>query len=1461
MTLSPVADIKSQSSLPLTNSPFAKYMKKMYKLVLSTAIVASFSNLMEKLDLYIYKVPLDPSPLLQIASICLSTVEISIADLGNVNGARIIQYGCMNIITRIFGIYRSIRKIIIDDVLSALKNVPVGKKNARNFVLNGISYHFKNATAVNVDDMKSLTGQIVVQNASVLICDLIQSCISRPDCRSGSHCNQQTNCTTPPLSLRESAQITPPENDAIMISSGGFNESMAVCILFSTALLQKCSKRGEEGGASEYRPVLQHLVQDWLQMQLLPEYPAAEIILVTLSKKLCEDMIGCSSISSSSSDSLELTYLTTAIDTLGLICSDICAKIAAAKCNPLIFPKALSLENIENTSKDPSNSETEKNRCFCGRDSYNNTDMLDCDRCHNWFHMSCVGVAKNNLPDRYICDECNLQLWIIDQMDVLVTITQSALVSDSNILSSKEFGHDDKVHIMRSLLIKFMGHNIETENQRAIEIARNFHLARFIHELQDSQNRNHTEINIFSQDSICKYYSTVWNTAVEDSSKYMKGHECEYLSQEGNAKLMLTLNASKSSLVANFPSVLGVIVTLMGDEGTVALRKLALKALSQIVSVEPSIMSRIQIRDAVSMRFHDSAISVREAAVSLVGVYVLRMPESAHMYHDPLLHRLSDSGVSVKKRVVKIFKELLSNNSSYHGRTSVFVRFLEQASDRKEDDCVRYLIYETFQELWCIGLKAEGKTKTEHDARQIARDMIDIVYVSKTSEYLSILVRDLLLDLSDTDKGKKCTRQQVDEFAVEAYFISIINGLLDELVACDDRKTKTKLVSEEHVWRTLVAILETLHLFAEVFPSLLSQTYDPLLPYLKGNNIVPRKFEENIVYNVCKMLTHISKSLAPAEVQRLGYSDLPTDLACISKMFPPKACCAAIETLSTFSAQEGSIIGITGTFSRELTRLTSVFYSYLLKMKDSANAFSSYSTRDKNNIHRALSVIGSICRFSTRDYNITEPDFDHIELIDASLITKENLPMCSFALFQVYLGSDDILTKCKALRALASIFFVHPRFMLAFEQQGNLSEIMSENADPTLQLESLKCWTDILISEETRVESGEAKKQMESKRSISTSKKVSGDQDGDASLIGACCVHHSNRLFAMASDPDSNIRLHVLLLMETLLRQGQLNPMKAIPHLFSLLGDVWQRNIKDISLRLLMDECERRPEMVRQLFCDGIKSCFRFQKKVYGSVHRPAALVNEDSQSECIFGQIFIKIINSSRSHTARVIKSLLGLFHVDRKDNDHQGLDSPLLFSFASEVLVYLPYSHLGDVLFLVHSIYNIAAVKGFELLNSFVKHLKPFGLYNDDVDFDDIDEIEKAALKKHPCNTPIFKTLDSSGFDFNTFAEICEEASKITLLLRVATFLKMSYSGLTAARLIDYHPGQTERPTDRGVIRLSNKSAFSSVILDSKTNGVLNLDNIIRQYAEFRQIMRKDYIPVNISSSYECFEYKHES
>lgn len=88
---------------------------------------------------------------------------------------------------------------------------------------------------------------------------------------------------------------------------------------------------------------------------------------------------------------------------------------------------------------------------------------------------------------------------------------------------------------------------------------------------------------------------------------------------------------------------------------------------------------------------------------------------------------------------------------------------------------------------------------------------------------------------------------------------------------------------------------------------------------------------------------------------------------------------------------------------------------------------------------------------------------EDVDDVDAKELTASTVVYACYSLFVYYLQQDDVDTKCSALRALSGVFMARPRVMLMNEQDGTIEEIMSSDSSTALQLESLRCWKEILL--------------------------------------------------------------------------------------------------------------------------------------------------------------------------------------------------------------------------------------------------------------------------------------------------------------------------------------------------------------------------------------------------------------
>jgi cohesin loading factor subunit SCC2 len=108
-----------------------------------------------------------------------------------------------------------------------------------------------------------------------------------------------------------------------------------------------------------------------------------------------------------------------------------------------------------------------------------------------------------------------------------------------------------------------------------------------------------------------------------------------------------------------------------------------LQGLAGVIQADPALMGLEVVRHAMEERFHDESISVREAAVSLVGQYVMRSDTTSDLletYHLALMERLVDVGVSVRKSVVKTLRDCLAAYPNHARRSEICCALVERSS-------------------------------------------------------------------------------------------------------------------------------------------------------------------------------------------------------------------------------------------------------------------------------------------------------------------------------------------------------------------------------------------------------------------------------------------------------------------------------------------------------------------------------------------------------------------------------------------------------------------------------------------------------------------------------------------------------------------------------------------------------------------------------------------------------------
>jgi len=175
-----------------------------------------------------------------------------------------------------------------------------------------------------------------------------------------------------------------------------------------------------------------------------------------------------------------------------------------------------------------------------------------------------------------------------------------------------------------------------------------------------------------------------------------------------NANLIAQYLASKRRFSQSFDIYLKKII-LVVREPVVAIRTRAMKCLGNIVEVDQSILARKDMQLGVQQKLLDAAISVREAAVDLVGKYILTDKCLVDQYYDMIAPRILDTGVSVRKRVIKILRDICVEFPDHNKIPDICIKMLRRVNDEEN---IQKLVMEVFMTMWFTPLNDNDKVSS-----------------------------------------------------------------------------------------------------------------------------------------------------------------------------------------------------------------------------------------------------------------------------------------------------------------------------------------------------------------------------------------------------------------------------------------------------------------------------------------------------------------------------------------------------------------------------------------------------------------------------------------------------------------------------------------------------------------------------------------------------------------------------
>ena len=287
-----------------------------------------------------------------------------------------------------------------------------------------------------------------------------------------------------------------------------------------------------------------------------------------------------------------------------------------------------------------------------------------------------------------------------------------------------------------------------------------------------------------------------------------------------------------------FEGIISTFTVLLEQINAPFIRTKVLKQIASICELDASLFTRKKLQAVICRRLSDTSILVREECVKLVGQCVwnenqAKSPnkESRVMddwYLEELVYRLRDKGVSVRKTVVNMLKDILLGMPSHPKFAFICKCLLESASMPAEENSVKEIIRATFVKIWfssheCKQIQDSSRTSGSDthisELENTALQIVDVVSSYGCIDWLVSMIRVILhgsmsLDAIAEKEDIKQRRQLAHQHCEQ-----LVSSLVELLVKTEEHNEavlQRLVVSKRSGASLIVDIITTIEAFCEV---------------------------------------------------------------------------------------------------------------------------------------------------------------------------------------------------------------------------------------------------------------------------------------------------------------------------------------------------------------------------------------------------------------------------------------------------------------------------------------------------------------------------------------------------------------------------------------------------------------------------------------------------------------------
>ncbi|KAG8923468.1 Sister chromatid cohesion protein 2 [Tulasnella sp. 408] len=561
------------------------------------------------------------------------------------------------------------------------------------------------------------------------------------------------------------------------------------------------------------------------------------------------------------------------------------------------------------------------------------------------------------------------------------------------------------------------------------------------------------------------------------------------------------------------------------------MRTKGLRALGQIINVDPEVLKKANVKQAIENHLHDLSPAVRDAAVELVSKYIAQSSDLAQDYYPVLADRIADTSVAVRKRIIKLLKTMYETAGDDRDKqVDIGARLVSRMSD--DDDGVKDLALKTLEDLWLgdlpqaafsrpsISLSTDNIPSQRWTVEEKAKATAQVIMgVAGFSADRHSPLEDLFHQVVSSKEGKETP-------AVLARYQEICNALIGSLVD-----------SESLEGFDLVSCVKTVHLLVAAHPPMMSlSNAKSLLPYLKNTATKEDQAIADFILKIyCACIPHLPKTAVQFAQELQG--------VLASRIQKPSNPLALPECIACFCA-------VVKHLTHDYQRLVGLLKSCNGRVKTLAAQPDTVNPQALRSLIIIAFMISLLCEHCDYDSLRSEhPD------LASDIDSVSKLPIADHV-YEVVLGLYEAFrtpaARAPLVRCLGYLFRAQPTLMTR-PQSAAMMDAVFGGEDEDAKGRLLKIMQGFLISESEKHSALQKGKTAKKAKAVNMEELV-GNTDGfaESGVSSAVVQRYLPQILEAALSSQMRIQAVAVDILGFTVKQGLAHPLQCMPVIVAL---------------------------------------------------------------------------------------------------------------------------------------------------------------------------------------------------------------------------------------------------------------------------------------------------------------------